>query len=210
MRRDTRPCPCCEPVCPPADGALAPRLASVHGVIFTSLREYLVATHGRATAADVFAAEPEYLLSESYPDESLHRLIALAAAQTGRDADDLLVGFGVFTAETTFGRLYPAFFAEAASTRDFLLTVEDRIHELVRATIPSAGPPRLDVTALGEDGVTITYDSPRRLCVLLRGLTEGAARRYDERAELDERTCMLRGDDVCTFDVRFSAGSPRA
>jgi heme-NO-binding protein len=182
----------------------------VHGVIFTSFRDYLVAAHGNATAAAVFEAEPEYLLSDSYPDESLLRLVGIAAAHTGVEVDEIVFEFGVFTAEVTFARLYPAFFDVAPSARQFLLTVETRIHELVRATIPSAGPPQLDVAPLGDDRISIAYASPRRLCVLLRGLTEGAARHYGEHAEMEERTCMLRGDPACTFEVGFSAGSPSA
>jgi hypothetical protein len=179
----------------------------MHGLVFRSLHDQLVASHGREAAAAVFAGQPEYLLSQAYPDESLSQLIGLAAARTGQDRDEVLFELGVFTGETTFPRLYPAFYAEASSPRAFLLTVEERIHELVRATIPSAGPPRLDVRPLDEDGVTIAYDSPRRLCVLLRGLTEGTARYYGRHAELDEETCMLRGDAACTFAVRFSDGS---
>jgi hypothetical protein len=61
-------------------------------------------------------------------------------------------GLGVFTAETTFARLYLAFFAQTPTPRAFLLTVEERIHELIRATIPRAGPPRLAIAPLGEEG----------------------------------------------------------
>jgi glycyl-tRNA synthetase beta subunit len=74
----------------------------------------------------------------------------------------------------------------------------------VRATIPNAAPPQLHVSELEGDGVTIVYTSPRRLCILLRGLTEGTARHYGETASIEESTCMRRGDDRCTFDVRFS------
>jgi hypothetical protein len=182
----------------------------VHGLIFTSFRDYLVSAYGNETATAVFGAEPEYLLSESYPDESLLRLIELASAHTGLEPDEIVFELGVFTAEVTFARLYPAFFDVSASTRDFLLSVETRIHELVRATIPNARPPSLEITPLGDEGVSIVYSSPRRMCVLLRGLTEGAARRYGEHAEMEERTCMLRGDPACTFDVSFSLGSPSA
>jgi Haem-NO-binding len=112
--------------------------------------------------------------------------------------------FGVFTGETTFTRLYPAFFAIAPSARDFLLTVETRIHELVRATIPNASPPQLSVSELGDDGVSIDYTSPRRLCVLLRGLAEGTARHYGETAWIDEVSCMKRGDPACRFEIRLS------
>jgi hypothetical protein len=179
----------------------------VHGVIFTSLRDYLTDAHGSETAAAVFAGEPVYLLSEAYPDERLLALIGRAGEATGQDLDTVIHDFGVFTARSTFTRLYPAFFSIEGSTREFLLTVEDRIHELVRATIPHAGPPKLDISELDGDGVTIVYSSPRRLCVLLRGLTEGTAQHYGERAEIEEQTCMLRGDPACRFEIRFRPAS---
>ena len=177
----------------------------MHGLIFSSLRDYLTAEHGADTAYRVFLGEPVYLLSETYPNERLGELVGRAAEAVGADADELVQAFGVYTASTTFTRLYPAFFAIAHSTREFLLTVETRIHELVRATIPNAAPPQLHVTELDDDGVTIAYSSPRRLCTLLRGLVEGTARHYAERASIEERTCMRRGDDRCTFEVRISA-----
>ena len=112
--------------------------------------------------------------------------------------------------ETTFTRLYPAFFAIAPSAREFLLTVEGRIHELVRATIPHAVPPRLSISELDGDGVSIDYSSPRQLCVLLRGLAEGTARYYDEAATIEELTCMRQGAASCRFEVRLSPSSPGA
>lgn len=175
----------------------------MHGVIFSSLRDYLTAAHGSAAAQQLFADEPIYLLSESYPDERLTSLVGRAAELTGSDEDTIVHAFGVYTAQQTFTRLYPAFFAISASAREFLLTVETRIHELVRATIPNAAPPQLTVSELGEDGVEIAYDSPRRLCVLVRGLTEGTAAHYGERASIEERTCMREGDDACRFAVRL-------
>ena len=177
----------------------------MHGVIFSSFRDFLIAEHGHATAERVFDGEPVHLLSESYPDESLGRLVARATADVGADENELVFAFGVFTGSSTFTRLYPAFYAIAHSSREFLLTVETRIHELVRATIPNAAPPQLHVSELGDDGVTIVYSSPRRLCMLLCGLTEGTARHFGETASIDESTCMRRGDDQCTFNVRFSA-----
>jgi hypothetical protein len=176
----------------------------VHGVIFTSLRDYVGSTHGAAAAAAVFDGEPPHLLSEAYPDEQLQVLLGRLTKLTGEDDDATLHAFGAFTAQGTFARLYPAFFAIAPSTRDFLLTVETRIHELVRATIPRAEPPRLRVTPDGSDGVRIEYRSHRRLCALLRGLVEGTAAHYDERAALEETACMLRGDEACIFRVRLS------
>jgi Haem-NO-binding len=181
----------------------------VHGVIFTSLRDFVGARHGPEGVEAIFRDE-FYLLSESYDDEQLVALLERAHEVTGADPDELLLEFGAFTAERTFTRLYPAFFASSPSARQFLLTVETRIHELVRATVPNVSPPRLGVTELGHDGVSIDYTSPRRLCALLRGLTEGTARHYGETAAIDEATCMHRGDSSCRLHVRFSPAAQTA
>jgi hypothetical protein len=173
----------------------------VHGVVFTSFRDYVTDRHGRETAQQVFANGSTHLLSEAYPDEELLALLGRTADVSGRDLDDIVFDFGVFTAQKTFARLYPAFFAISLSAREFLLTVETRIHELVRATIPNASPPQLHVSEHGEVGVRIVYTSSRQLCVLLRGLVDGTARHYGEQADVVETTCMRRGDEACSFDI---------
>ncbi|MDQ3992733.1 MAG: heme NO-binding domain-containing protein [Actinomycetota bacterium] len=173
----------------------------MHGVVFSSFRDYVTATYGRDVTQQVFAGSGAYLLSEAYPDEEFVGLVSRAVEVTQTDAEELVHDFGVFTAQTTFARLYPAFFAISPTARDFLLTVETRIHELVRATIPNAQPPQLHVSERGEDGVSIVYTSPRRLCVLLRGLVEGTARHYGETAAITESTCAKHGDDACTFEI---------
>jgi predicted hydrocarbon binding protein len=176
----------------------------MHGVIFTSLRDYLTSAHGAELAQEVFADQPIFLLSESYDDAVLSEIIEGAARATGRDVGEICHDFGVFTASTTFTRLYPAFFAIAPTAREFLLTVETRIHELVRATIPNAAPPELRIEEHGDDGVRIAYSSSRRLCVLLGGLVQGTASHYGEAASIDEVTCMHRGDASCTFEITLA------
>lgn len=177
----------------------------MHGLIFSSFHDYVSVRHGPETAKEVLDGEPIYLLSETYPDQRLIGLIERAATLAGVDAHTLTYDFGVFTAESTFARLYPALFALSPSSRSFLLTVETQIHEVVRAAIPDAQPPELTVAESDGDGVSIVYTSPRRLCSFLRGLVEGTARHYGETVLIDERTCMHRGDPACTFEVRFNA-----
>jgi predicted hydrocarbon binding protein len=176
----------------------------VHGVIFTSLRDYLTSAHGSELAQQVFARQPIFLLSESYDDAVLSEILDKAAQATGRDVREICHDFGAFTGSTTFTRLYPAFFAIAPTAREFLLTVETRIHELVRATIPNAAPPQLRIEEHGDDGVRILYSSPRRLCVLLGGLVQGTASHYGEVATIDEVTCMHRGDASCSFEITLA------
>jgi len=113
----------------------------------------------------------------------------------------MLRDFGAFTAETTFARLYPAFFTIAGDTRSFLLSVEDRIHELVRATVPNAAPPALAVRPAGAQGVEIVYTSTRRLCRLLEGLVVGTGHYYGEKINITEVECMNKGASACRFQV---------
>lgn len=175
----------------------------MHGLIFVSFRDYLLTRFGAETANGILAGHPVHLISEAYPDEDLTMLVGAACEATGMESQSLVRDFGVFTGEQVFPRLYPAFFSVAGGARPFLLTVEERIHELVRATIPNAEPPELAVHARGQDGVQIVYSSPRRLCTLLTGLVEGTARHYGERAEVTESACMHRGDPACLVDVRL-------
>ena len=76
----------------------------------------------------------------------------------------------------------------------------------MRATIPKARPPQLGVTPLGEDGVSVDYSSPRKLCALLRGLVEGTARHYGEKVDSALTACMLAAGR-CRFDLRFTGSS---
>jgi hypothetical protein len=175
----------------------------VHGLIFASFRDYLVSEHGEEAASDVLAGEPLYSLGEAYPDEQFLALLERARERTSLSGDELLYDFGVFTAATTFARLYAVLFKASPTARDFLLTVETPIHDVIRVALPDARPPRLALTDLGEDGLQIVYTSPRRICAMLRGLVEGTGRVYDERLEVEEPECMHRGASACRLLIQF-------
>jgi hypothetical protein len=176
----------------------------VHGLIFTTFRDFLTTQYGPTIAAGVFEGDSGHLLTEAYPDEDFVAAVKRACELTGLGTDDLVREFGAFAGDTTFPRLYPGHYDAAGNTRAFLLGVENLIHELVRATIPKATPPRLGVTTLGDDGVRINYASPRKLCLLVRGVVEGTARHYGETVAIEETACMHRGDPACLFELRFS------
>jgi hypothetical protein len=175
----------------------------MHGLIFASFRDYLLTEHGSELAHGVMAGEPQYTLSEAYPDEQFLALLERACERTALSADELLFDFGVFTTATTFARLYAILFKHSATAREFLLTVETPIHDVIRVALPEAQPPKLAVTDLGEDGLEIVYASPRRICAMLRGLVEGTGRVYDETLEIEEPECMHRGAPACRVVVRF-------
>ena len=103
--------------------------AAVHGVIFASFVDYMAARHGYDVVSEIFSDQPVFLLSQSYEDERLLALINRASELTGTPEGELVYQVGAFTAEQTFARLYPAFFAAAGGSRAFLLSVETFIHE---------------------------------------------------------------------------------
>ena len=175
----------------------------MHGLIFASFRDYLLTEHGGRVTNHVLAGEPQYTLSEAYPDEQFLALLERACERTELPLDELLFEFGVFTAATTFARLYAPLFKASPSAREFLLTVETPIHDVIRVALPDARPPQLALTDFGSDGLEIVYTSPRRICALLRGLVEGTGRIYGETLEQEELECMHHGAPACRVLVRF-------
>jgi hypothetical protein len=173
----------------------------VHGLIFTSFLDYMGRRFGDGWS------ESSYLASEAYSDEEFRLLLERASTTTSVPTPDLLREFGVFAATEAFAGLYPGYYAEAADTRSFLLAVEERIHELVRDTIPGARPPRLNVRPLGERGVCISYTSERGLCDLLEGLLAGTAQYYGETFDIEQVMCMRNADLACSFLVQPSSAT---
>jgi Haem-NO-binding len=168
----------------------------VHGLIFTSFLEFLATRDGPPEQTNAYAP------NDAYPDEDFQALVARASEAAGVPPRELLREFGIYAANVSFANLFPAAYADAADTRGFLLTVEQHIHELVRATIPGARPPKLNVRPLGERGVCITYTSDRGLCDLLEGLVAGTARYYGETFAIEQIMCMRDGGLACTFLVQ--------
>ncbi len=180
-------------------------IAALHGLIFTGFLHFTRTRYPDAADA-IWAGEPQYLATNAYPDEDFVRVLERASAQGGVPQRELLQEFGSFAAETTFRLLHPGFYDESGDTRRFLLDVEERIHRLVRATVPLASPPKLHVVPLGEHGVMVTYTSERGLCDLVHGLIRGTARHYNERFSVEQVQCMHRGDPACAFVVERSSG----
>lgn len=170
----------------------------MHGLIFAALRAYGVERLGTTNA---LWPETEYLLDDAYDDSEFARRLDELRRQLDEPLDDVLHGFGAYAGTTAFAALYPEYYAASARSRDFLLGIEERIHEVVRQTLPGAVPPKLHIRPLGEDGVLISYTSERHLCRLLEGLVVGVGAYYAERLELEELQCMLRGDPGCVFSV---------
>jgi len=172
----------------------------VHGLIFSGLRRYTWTTFADE-AQEIWDGLPSYVQDESYPDADFDAALQRVTELTGRPRDELLRDFGRFTGFWTFRALRPDYYEQTPGTRAFLLDVEARIHDEIRATTKGAAPPRLRVTPLGTAGLTIAYTSARGLCAMLEGLVAGVAAYYGERFDVSQPLCMHRGDPACSFVV---------
>jgi hypothetical protein len=169
----------------------------MHGLIFAGFSAF-IHTRYPDVAAGVWDSEPSYDSAQAYSDDDFTRILTRTIERTGNASRTILLEFGRFAARNTFHELYPAYYDGSASTQQFLLGVETRIHELVRASVRGTAPPRLQVSPLGQ-GVSISYTSERGLCDLLEGLVLGTAAHYEETYGIDQVLCMHRGDPACVF-----------
>jgi hypothetical protein len=173
----------------------------VHGLVFTAFRAFSVSEYP-GFSDRLWDGSRRYLATEAYEDAEFDALVGRAVELSGDPRATVLRRFGIFAGVSTFRFLYPEYYAAHDDTLGFLVNVEDRIHNVVRRTVPGAAPPQLVVERLDETGVRIDYSSARRLCELLDGLVVGVSRYYGDSLRVEQPSCMLRGDAVCTFVVR--------
>ncbi|HEU5415106.1 MAG TPA: heme NO-binding domain-containing protein [Candidatus Angelobacter sp.] len=179
----------------------------MHGLIFSELKKY-VETKFDSKTWDTLQEKAGlkgnlYLAASVYPDNDLLSLVTTACQMTGVDAQTILEDFGDFIAPDLI-RQYSFLIKPEWTLVDFLCNTEDTIHKIVRFH-PGVAPPQLMVRRLADDRVTISYDSKRKMCALLKGIVKGAAKHYNKTVSIVESRCMLKGDPECTVHVQVEA-----
>jgi len=179
----------------------------MHGLIFSELKKYVETKFSPRTwekLLDNAGLKGQlYLSSAVYPDKDILALVTAACAMTNLPASTILEDFGDFVAPDMVEQ-YKFLINPAWKLLDFLVNTEDTIHKIVRFH-QGVTPPRLLAQRPSEDTVTISYNSPRKMCSLLKGIVKGAARYYKEPVTIQESRCMLRGDSECLVSVRVVA-----
>ncbi|HJU65979.1 MAG TPA: 4-vinyl reductase, partial [Gemmatimonadaceae bacterium] len=62
--------------------------------------------------------------------------------------------------------------------------------------------PYLKASRPSPTEVIIDYGSPRKMCHVAKGIARGLAAHFDERVEVGETECMLKGDARCLIRIR--------
>jgi hypothetical protein len=178
------------------------------GIVFNLLEEVVRAEYGEDTWDDLLdraGLDGTYTSLGGYPDSDLMKLVAAASTALDLPPDAVVRWFGRKAIPLLRDR-YPGFFAPHTSTRSLLLTLNSIIHPEVRKVYPGADVPICELDSLVDDDTMLMgYRSSRRLCALAEGFIEGSAEHYGEDVEIDQPSCMHRGDERCLLKIVFTA-----
>jgi len=181
----------------------------VKGVVFNLLEEFVRREHGEDVWDAVLARaqlDGAYTSLGNYADEDLSALVTAASTLLDQPRAVIVRAFGRHALPMLADK-YPLFFTPFASTRPFLLALNDIIHPEVNKLYRGAETPRFDFDATSPEVLVMRYASRRRLCEFAQGLIEGAAAHYGEQVAIEHARCVERGDACCEFRIALrSAG----
>lgn len=157
------------------------------GIIFNLLEAAVIAEMGEDVWDDLLedaGLDGAYTSLGNYPDEDIEALVASAAAKTGQTRAQVLHWFGQ-KALPLMSEPYASLFENHASSRDFVISVNSKIHPEVRKLYPDASCPFFNVKqATGRD-VTMEYRSSRDMAELAHGFIDGAAQYFGDTVEVE-------------------------
>lgn len=184
----------------------------MHGIIFKSLKDFVVDRHDHDTWDEVRATADVpgkvYLPIDTYDDDELTRLVTATSRRTDVPVPDLLEAFGRYaTAQLleTYGNVV----GEQGSALGLIANTEEQIHTVLRARDPNLEPPTLTCRRAG-DAVRVEYRSDRGLCPVAKGIARGVGDHYDEPLVVTEEACMHDGAEHCEIVVRPEESRPES
>jgi len=147
----------------------------------------------------------EYHTEVVYPESDFQSLYGAALRLYGVDDDTAQKAFSDYFIEIS-PTLFPAIFKVSGSARGLLERVP-----LIHKQWPTAASmtefrEKLWIIESGPRHLRYKYDSPNRLCGVLRYVAEGVLRYYREEGSVVEPRCVRRGDPWCEVEVRFGSG----
>lgn len=176
----------------------------MHGVIFEELKGFVSSTLGdEAWTALLVSAGMEgrtFDQLQAYADADALTLVTTASEITGKSVPDLLQAFGEYIAADLLA-MSQSLRSPDWKTLDVLENTERSIHSVVRLDNPGASPPELKAVRTKPNEVTVNYSSSRMMCPLAKGICLGIAAYFNEEIQIEEPSCMHRGDDTCSIVV---------
>jgi hypothetical protein len=184
----------------------------MHGLIFVTWEKYLAERFGgsmlgeyRSRLSQQTSVPTPLLASHVYDDATLVAGVGIASQLSEVPVDVLLREYGRYFQMNELTNHFCAYVVnQFQSGRDLLLAMS-AVHAQLHHVHSGVTPPlfKYELPTDNPRGLILIYNSERQLCPVLMGAIEGAADRYEERAQVVEQTCMRKGASVCRFDVTF-------
>jgi len=141
-----------------------------------------------------------YVPVTDYPDTELLGLLQTLSREMKQPVPALLEDLGAFIVPDLL-QMVETVIQPQWKTVDLIANTEEAIHQVVRGAGTNTHPPHLSCRRVSERVAAVTYASPRKLCPLAKGIIHGIAAHYGETIQLDEPSCMLKGDAACQLVV---------
>ena len=178
---------------------------ALNGIVFIEIAKFAQSRIGEHAWREVvrLAGVPSriYYRVADYPDDEAAALLGALAAALNEPPDTVLESLGEFIAPDLL-RMARYWIKPEWKTLDLVANTEETIHETLRAEGSRTDPPRLRCERTAPDELALTYDSPRKLCRLARGIVSGIAAHYAEQVAIEEPSCMLKGDAACRLIIK--------
>jgi hypothetical protein len=176
----------------------------LNGIIFIEIGKFAQSRLGpqgwaKAIQAAGIPSRVYYRVAE-YPDEEAFALVSALSAALHEPVPAVLEGLGEFIVPDLV-RMSRYWVKPQWKTLDLIEHTEETIHETLRQEGSQTNPPRLRTRRTGAREVVVSYDSPRRMCFLAKGIIAGLAKHYGESVTLTEPSCMHRGDASCELII---------
>lgn len=156
------------------------------GVVFNLLEEAVTQDFGADTWDDLIdeaGVSGVYSSLGNYSDEDVAALVGAASAKLSLTPAAVLQWFGR-KAMPLLKKRYASLFANHATSRDFILSVNSVIHPEVRKLYAGAACPFFHFRESGDGALVVRYDSTRSLIDLAHGFVLGAADLWGETVDV--------------------------
>lgn len=175
----------------------------MYGLVNKAVKDLIVKEHGDSVwqriKSDLGLEHDVFYAHESYDDDLTFRIVAAAAAVSGRSAHEILFAFGehwvLETARHGYGSLLDS---GGRSFPEFLCNLP-AFHDRVAGVFPHLCPPEFQVSDLKEKSLHLHYVSKRPgLTSFVEGLLSGIARKFSIQARV---TILARKDQGAAHDT---------
>jgi predicted hydrocarbon binding protein len=181
----------------------------VNGLIFIEIGKYAQSRLGPQAWSEAMrvAGVPSrvYYRVADYPDEEALALLSALSAALQEPVQAVLESLGEFIVPDLV-RMSRYWIKPQWKTLDLIEHTEETIHETLRKEGSQTDPPRLRCRRTGPQEVVLSYDSPRRMCSLAKGIIAGLAKHYGETVTITEPSCMLKGAASCELIIKKEGG----